>query len=51
MGKNTIANVMEVDTTAKKISLLPLMAASRTDNPPSIFLKIFCTHHNTVIYH
>ena len=40
-GRNTIANVMEVDITAKNISLLPSNAACLTGNPFSSFLKIF----------
>ena len=40
-GKNTTANVMEVDNTAKKISLLPSNAALRMGNPASSFRKIF----------
>ena len=40
-GKNTTAKVIEVDTTAKKISLLPSLAASLIGSPSSSFLKIF----------
>ena len=41
MGKNTTAKVIEVESTAKKISFEPLIAASRGLIPSSIFLKIF----------
>ena len=40
-GINTTASVIEVEMTAKKISLLPSLAASFKDKPSSIFLKIF----------
>ena len=40
-GINTTANVIEVDTTAKKISLLPSLAASFIGSPSSNFLNIF----------
>ena len=40
-GINTTANVIEVDTTAKKISLLPSLAASFMGRPSSSFLNIF----------
>ena len=40
-GMNTTAKVIEVDTTAKKISLLPSKAASLIGKPSSNFLKIF----------
>ena len=40
-GINTTANVMEVEITAKKISLLPSLAASFKLNPSSNFLNIF----------
>ena len=37
----TTANVIEVETTAKNISLLPSLAASLIGKPSSNFLKIF----------
>ncbi len=40
-GKNTAANVIEIEITAKKISFEPLTAASIGDIPSSTFLKIF----------
>src|SRR5690606_17077515 len=40
-GKNTAANVMEIEITAKKISLEPFIAASIGDIPSSTFLNIF----------
>ena len=40
-GRNTTASVMEVEMTAKKISLLPSKAALLMDNPSSILRKIF----------
>ena len=40
-GRNTTASVIDVETTAKKISLLPSNAALRIGNPLSSFLKIF----------
>ena len=40
-GINTTANVIEVEITAKKISLLPSRAASFKGRPSSIFLNIF----------
>jgi len=40
-GKNTAANVIEMEITAKKISFEPFMAASIGDIPSSTFLKIF----------
>ena len=40
-GINTTASVIEVDMTAKKISLLPSLAASLSGSPSSNFLKIF----------
>ena len=40
-GRNTTANVIEVDTTTKNISLEPSIAAFRIGNPDSNFLKIF----------
>src|SRR6476659_7907853 len=40
-GKNTTASVMEVEITAKKISLLPSNAAWRIGIPCSNFRKIF----------
>ena len=40
-GINTTANVIEVEITAKKISLLPSLAASFKFNPSSNFLNIF----------
>ena len=41
IGRNTAASVMEIEITAKKISLEPLIAASMGDMPSSTFLKIF----------
>ena len=40
-GINTTASVIEVDITAKKISLLPSLAACFKGKPSSNFLKIF----------
>jgi len=40
-GRNTAANVMEMEITAKKISFEPLIAASIGVIPSSTFLKIF----------
>ena len=40
-GINTTASVIEVDITAKKISLLPSLAACLSGSPSSNFLKIF----------
>src|SRR5690606_7260257 len=40
-GRKTAAKVTEMDITAKKISLEPLIAASIGDIPSSTFLKIF----------
>src|SRR5690606_10727271 len=40
-GKNTAANVIEIEITAKKISLEPFIAASIGDIPSSTFLNIF----------
>ena len=40
-GKKTIASVIEVEITAKNISLLPSRAACFIGNPSSSFLKIF----------
>ncbi len=40
-GRNTAANVMEMEITAKKISFDPLIAASMGDIPCSTFLKMF----------
>ena len=40
-GRNTTAKVIEVEITAKKISLLPSNAALRIGRPCSNFLKIF----------
>ena len=40
-GKNTAAKVIEIEITAKNISLDPLMAASIGVIPSSTFLKIF----------
>src|SRR5690606_6509030 len=40
-GKNTAAKVIEIEITAKKISLEPFIAASIGGIPPSTFLKIF----------
>ena len=40
-GKNTAAKVIEIEITAKKISLDPLIAASIGDMPSSTFLKMF----------
>ena len=40
-GKKTIANVTEVEITAKNISLLPSNAACFMGSPSSSFLKIF----------
>ena len=40
-GKNTTASVIEVEITAKNISLLPSNAALFMVSPSSIFLKIF----------
>ncbi len=40
-GRNTTASVIEVDNTAKKISLLPSNAALRIGKPPSNFRKMF----------
>ena len=40
-GKNTTASVIEVDITAKNISLLPSSAALRIGKPNSSFLNIF----------
>jgi hypothetical protein len=39
--RNTAANVIEMEITAKKISFEPLIAASIGDIPSSTFLKIF----------
>ncbi|MOA28574.1 hypothetical protein D3C78_1495260 [compost metagenome] len=38
IGKNTAANVMDVEIIAKKISFEPLMAASKGEYPSSTFL-------------
>src|SRR5690606_33975292 len=40
-GKNTAANVIEIEITAKKISFEPLIAAEIGDMPSSTFLNIF----------
>src|SRR5690606_10414215 len=40
-GKNTAAKVTEIEITAKKISLEPLIAACIGGIPSSTFLKIF----------
>lgn len=40
-GKNTAAKVIEIEITAKNISLDPLIAASMGVIPSSTFLKIF----------
>src|SRR5690606_16104966 len=40
-GKNTAANVMEIEITAKNISFEPFIAASIGDIPSSTFLNIF----------
>ena len=40
-GRKTAAKVIEIEITAKKISLDPLMAASIGVMPSSTFLKIF----------
>ena len=41
IGKNTAANVIEIEITAKKISFEPFMAASIGDIPSSTFLNMF----------
>ena len=41
IGKNTTAKVIEVATTGKNISLLPIKAAFLIGKPASNFLNIF----------
>ena len=50
-GKNTIASVIEVDITAKNISLLPSNAAFRIGNPAFQFSENIFRYHNTIIHH
>jgi hypothetical protein len=50
-GRNTIASVIDVDKTAKKISLLPSNAALRIGRPLSNFLKMFLCYNNTIVHH